>query len=184
MYLVQTVAPISEPITLDEIKAFAVVFEDSDDSLLTSFITVAREDVESYTNRQLMSATYELYTDSLVQDMKMPKNPIKSIAKIEFMDDNGVYQTLSTSDYYLYGENDIYRIHFGNCIPHKTHKQAIKITFEAGYDVVPEVIKVYMKHIVSTMYENREKFVVGVSVTDLVGTMYKEMISKYRVQPL
>ena len=66
MYLVQTVAPISEPITLDEVKAFAVVFEDSDDSLLTSFITVAREDVESYTNRQLMSATYELYTDRYI----------------------------------------------------------------------------------------------------------------------
>ena len=182
MQVVQTVAPTSEPITLDEVKAFAVVFEDMDDALLTSFITVAREDAENYTNRQIMSATFELYTDCLVQDMKMPKNPIQSITKIEYMDDNGDYQLLS--DYYLYGDGDISKIHFDTFVSHKSHKKAIKITFIAGYVNVPETIKIYLKHIVSTMYENREKFVVGVSVNEMVGNMYKAMLDKYRVQPL
>lgn len=184
MYVVQTVAPLSEPVTLAEVQSFSVVFEADDDALLTSLITVAREDAENYMNRQIMTATYELFTDCFVQDMKMPKNPIQSISKVEYMDDLGVYQILSSSEYYIYGDADISKIHFEAMPSHKVHKRAIKITFLSGYTTVPETIKIYIKHIVSTMFENREKFVVGVSVNEMVGNMYKRMLDQYRVQPL
>jgi len=184
MYLVQTVAPIKEPITLNEAKAFAVVFEDEDNALLESFISTAREYAENYTNRQFELATFELYTDRFTQNMVIPKGHIKSIEKIEYMDNDGIYQILDTNLYYLFGENDIFRVHFEKTMPHKHHKKAIKITFVAGYDSVPNSIKTYIKHIVSTMYENREKFYQGTNISEIIGDMYISILYKYRIQPL
>lgn len=184
MNLVQTVAPTAEPISLDEAKIFMHVIETDEDTLIESIITSAREYAENYTNRQLITATFELTTDSFIQDFKLPKAPVQSISKIEYMDESGVYQILSTDDYYLYYEYEIAKIYFSNLPSIKDDKRAVKITFVSGYTTVPSSIKTYLKMLVSTLYENREKFVVGVPVNDIVGTMYDRMLNFYRVKPI
>lgn len=185
MYLVQTVAPISEPITLEEAKDFMRILEADDDALITAMIESAREFAENYTNRQIISATYELYTEWYTQDMVMPKNPIQSITSIEYMDEAGTYQTLDPTLYYLYGENDLYKIHFEEDLPeYKEHKKAIKITFVAGYTTVPSAFASYMKVFVSNLYENREFYVIGTRVDKMANPLVVKMLDMYRVQPL
>jgi len=184
MNVVQIVAPTSEPITLDEAKLAMRVLEDFDDTLINTMIADAREYAEDYTNRQFMPATFELYTDKFVQDMKMRKNPIKSIEKIEYMDENGNYQILGTDNYYLYGDNDIYRIHFEKIVPHKKHKEAIKITFVAGYDKVPNQIVAFIRALTGTTYEKRELYSEGIPINTFANPMMHNMINMYRIQPL
>ena len=183
MYLVQTVSPTNEPLSLVNAKAFMRIIESDDDVTITSMIKSSREYAENYTNRQFEVATYELFTNGFIQDMEMPKNPIKTLAKIEYMDENGTYQILDSSFYYLYGENDIFKIHFEQTISHKVHKNAIKFTFDSGYATVPEGIIAYLMVLVSTLYENRELYIVGVSIDKIANPMIHKMLDMYRVQP-
>ena len=183
MYLVQTVAPANEPLSLEDAKSFMRILESDDDTTIEAMIKSAREYAENYTNRQFEVATYELFTDKFVQDLKLPKNPIKDLTKIEYMDENGDYQILDSSYYYLYGENDIFKVHFDTTVAHKTHKNAIKFTFDSGYDVVPESIVSYIRLDVSTLNEER------VLLTDFkknkeVYEMFIKMLDMYRVQPI
>ncbi|WP_418186737.1 head-tail connector protein [Aliarcobacter lanthieri] len=186
MNIVQIIAPIKEPLTLEDAKNFMHILEDDEDTLIETFISSAREYAENYTNRQFEKATYELYINTFIQDMKMPKNPISSIEKIEFMDIDGNYEELEKEFYYLYGENDIFKIHFESFKPHKTHKQAVKITFIAGYDEVPKSILQALKIYVATLYENREQYVIDfnsrTNVTEV--PIVQKMLSMYRVQPI
>lgn len=184
MNYTQTVAPTSEPLSLTDAKDFMRIIETDDDAMITSMIVGAREFAENYTNRQFVAATYELITDRFVQDMKLRHNPIKTISKIECMDETGVYQTLSTDEYYLYYDNSIGRIHFNSFPSIKDDKRAVKITFTSGYDTIPTSIVSFLKVFVSTIYENREFYIIGVSVDKFANPMIVQMLNFYRVQPL
>jgi len=182
MQLIQTVAPLQEPITLAEAKAFMRVLDTDDDILIGSLISAVREHVENVTNRQLESATFELYASNLVT--KLPKNPITSILKVEYMDEAGTYVTIGSSDYYFYEHNGI------GCIDYiieptlQDHKRAMKITFTSGYTNVPEAIKSYMKVKIATLYENREEFVIGASIAEFGNKFVENLLSSYKVRSL
>ena len=184
MNYTQTVAPLAEPLSLEDAKAFMRIIEDDDDDMIEAMITSAREFAENYTNRQFNEAMFELITDKFVQDMKLRHNPIKSISKIEYMDADGNYQTMSTDDYYLYHQNGIGRINFSSFPSIKDDKRAVKITFVSGYETIPTSIVQFLKVFVSTIYENREFYVVGVSVDKFANPLMLQMLNFYRVQPL
>lgn len=184
MYLVQKVAPTQTPVSLEEAKDFMRILESDDDATIEAMIKSATSYAENFTNRQFELATYELFAETFSQDLQLPKNPIKTLEKIEYMDEGGNYQILDSSNYYLYGEYDVFKVHFDTTASHKKHKQAIKYTFTSGYDNVPDGIKSYILVLVSTLYENRELYVVGVSVDKLANPMAMKMLEMYRVQPI
>lgn len=184
MYLVQTVAPISEPITLDEAKLFMKVIEYDEDDLINVMITASREYVENYTNRQIMEATFELTTNSIYSGMPLPKNPIQSVTKIEYMDLEGNYQTISTDNYYTYIDLGITKLFINDLPSYKDDMRAFKITFVSGYENIPSSIKTYMKMQVSTMFENREQYVVGASIETNANPMLDKLLNFYRIKPI
>jgi len=183
MFLTQIVAPTNEPLSLEDAKTFMHIIETDEDSLITSMIVSAREYVENFTNRQLERATFELYMGCFMQDFSMPKNPIYSIEKVEIMGDDGLYTGMT--EFYLYGENDVFKIHFDTFPHHKIHKKAIKITFVAGYETVPSSIVSCLKILVCNFYEHREQYIVG-SNSNLVNEVpiVNKSLGFYRVQPL
>jgi len=178
--LVQIVAPTAEPLSLTEAKLFLRVLSAADDTLITSMIKASREYAEDITNTQLMVATYELYAGNLVA--KLPKNPIKSIEKIEYMGEDEVYQLLDTSLYYLWEENGIGKIEYKECPTLISHKKALKITFTSGFQSVPEAIKAWMRVKVSTLYENREQFVIGVSISSFNDKFVDCLLNSYKIK--
>lgn len=185
MNYIQTVAPTSEPISLTEAKHFIRAYEDEtqDDSMIEAMIKTAREYAENYTNRQLMTATFELITSKFIQDMKLQKNPIQSISKIEYMDENGDYQTLSTDNYYLYFDAEIGKIHFEDLPSIKDDKRAVKITFISGYTTVPSSILHYIKLTISTMYKEKD-LLTDFKKDDTAKKLYIKLLDMYRIQPL
>jgi len=180
MRLVQTVAPLQEPITQAEAKDFLRVLDSDSDNLILALIVAVREHVENITNRQLEVATFELYLDYFPS--KLPKNPINSIEKIEYMDESGTYQLLDSSLYYLYVENGIGMIEYLSKPLFKDHKESIKITFTSGYDLTPEPIKQYMRVKISTLFENREEFVVGASISSFNDGFIENLLNSYKVR--
>jgi len=182
--LVQTVAPVIEPLSLADAKEFLRVLNPDDDSLITSLIVASREFAENITNRQLKTATFELYCTGFMDGLKLPKNPVSSIVSIEYLDENEVYQTIDSSTYYLYEANGVATILF-KTLPSVTvadHKKSVKITFIGGYTNVPESIVQWMKIKVATLYENREELVVGVSVAEMPKSLIDNMLNQYRVK--
>lgn len=184
MNLIQKVAPFSEPLSLEDAKTFMHILENDEDSLIQSFIVGAREYAENYTNRQLMTAAFELTNEIIYSGFSLPKNPVKSITKIEYMDLNGTYQIMSIDDYYMYVENGISKLHINKLPTYKQDKRAFKITFISGYDVVPSGIIAYIRMAVSTMYENRENYIVGVRVDTNANPLLDKLLNMYRVQPI
>ena len=185
MQLVQTVVPTQEPISLSEAKDFLRVLDNDSDALISSLIVAVREHVENVTNRQLESATFELYTDDFVS--KLPKNPIQTVDKIEYLDESGNYQTLNSVNYYVYENNGISYIKYIELISStfpslQDHKKAVKITFTAGYETVPEAVKQYIKVKISTLFENREQYVIGASISDFGNKFIENLLTPYRVR--
>ncbi len=184
MNYTQSVAPTSEPLSVEDAKAFMRILESDDDAQIEAMIKSAREYAENYTNRQFVEAAFEWTNSVFIQDLKLPKNPIQSIVKIEYMDTDGVYQILSTDSYYIYGEDGISKVHFSDLPNIKDDKRAVKITFISGYATVPESIVSYLKVLVSNIYENREFYVIGVSVDKNANPLMNKMLEMYRVQPI
>ncbi|MBL4730784.1 MAG: phage head-tail connector protein [Sulfurimonas sp.] len=181
MQVVQIVAPTTESITLIEAKAFVRVLHDDDNILIKELIDSTCEHTQEILNRQLEVATYELYTDDFIS--KLPKNPISSILKIEYMDATGAYVELDSDTYYLYENNGIGYIHYESTPSVLQHKKAVKITFVCGYYKIPSPIKSYMRVLIATAYEHREKYVIGVVVSEFNDGLISQLLKPYRIMP-
>ena len=182
MQLIQTVVPTDEPITLKEMKEFLRVLHEDDDALIGLLIIAVREHIENITNRQLESATFGLLSHNFT--CKLPKGSLQSVEKIEYLNELGDYITLSASSYYSYIDNGIGYIEYLDTPTLQTHREAVKITFIAGYATVPEAIKQYMKVKIATLYENREEYVIGVSISKFGSEFIENILSSYKIRSI
>ena len=180
MQLIQTVAPLTETLTLEDVKEFLRVLDDDSDTLISALIVTVREHVENVTNRQLEVATFELTNESLFSSL--PKGSLKEVLKVEYLNSSLDYVEFDATKYYAYSENGIGEIFYQEYPTLQDHKQAVKVTFTCGYDVVPEAIKAYMKVKISTLFENREQFVIGASISEFGSSFIENLLSPYKIR--
>ena len=163
MSLVQTIAPASEPITLTDAKAHLRVETDftEDDAIIGTFISAARESCEARTGRQLVTATYALRLSGFPcgDSIEIPKPPLVDVTSIAYVDTDGATQALSTDVY----EVDHYTtpgrvvLKYGQVWPAtRSQRNAVAITFVAGYEAAPQLLKQGMLMRIAHWYENRE----------------------------
>lgn len=186
--LVQKVAPTADDIesilSLSTAKTFASVIGDYDDETITELIQTAIEEAQEITNRQFAKATYELILTKFTQNLKLPKNPIQEVLKIEYMDKDGVYKVLDPSSYFLHEELEIGVLIFSDLPGVKEHPQAVKITFTCGYSSTnkfPFSMKQWLKVRVNTLYEHRENIVTGTISSKLDHV--DAVLDRYRIRP-
>lgn len=186
--LVQKVAPtqidIDVILSLEDAKRFIRVIDTEDDEDINSFISSAITEAQDITNRQFASATYELYLSNFPREnFKFPKNPVQEIVSIEYMDINGVYQTIDSTSYYLFNEYEVGKIVF-NTTPNvqiKSHKKAVRITFKSGYTTnFPADLRQWLKVRVSTLFEFREELTAGVSIAK--NNHVDSILQRYRIR--
>lgn len=181
-------APSEYPVTLNEAKAHLSILSDADDTLIQFLIEVATSQAEDITNRQLMSAVYEMTMDALPDRFELKKPPLISVDKIEYIPDGSdSYVTLDPS---LYSVSDYSEPAVVVKKPNVSYPSIasivdpIRVTFTAGYAdaaSVPKPIKQWMLIRIATLFEHREEVVVGVSVSPIVNEYNDFLISKYRV---
>lgn len=170
--LKQTSGPGAEPITLAEAKAHLRISGTDENDLITALIQAAREMAETYTKRQLITATYTAkYKDfpDLEGSIQIPRTPLQSVSSITYVDNQGSTQTLSTDVYeVLEDDTEAYVV----LKPLQSwpevqaeRKQAVTVTFVAGYgnagSDVPAAARSAMLMLIGHLFENRESVNVG-----------------------
>jgi uncharacterized phiE125 gp8 family phage protein len=155
-------APAIEPLTLTEVKLHLRVDYTDDDTLITALITTARQFAEMITQRQLISAQWQLRLDYFSGMIKLDRCPLISLDSIKYLDMSGTLQTMPVTDYVVDDSSEPVRITpvFGRIWPIPVPQVgAVQVNFTSGYGAseisVPEGIKSWMKIRIASLYEHR-----------------------------
>ena len=153
----------------------------AEEDTLSDMITAARENIEDYLGRAILTQTWEMYLDDFPNEdyIVLPFGNLQSVDLFKYIDSNGDTTTLTEDTDYLVEENgDGYgRIVLPNNTVWPTASlrtsNPITIRFTCGWadaGDVPESIKNAMKMLIADMYENREMQ----QFTSLPGAKYIE----------
>ena len=177
MGLTKTTAPSTEPLTTAEAKTHLRIDTGDEDALIDTLIMTARRMSESYTSRQLLTATYELKCNDFPGGygvIRLPRTPLGSVTSITYVDTSGASQTLSTDVYEVLSDDVSATVVLkpGQTWPSVQSEkyEAVTVTFTAGYGAasdVPASVKNAMKLLIGHLFENREAVNVGNIVTEM-----------------
>lgn len=189
MGLTQSTPPTTEPLTLTEAKAHCRIDHTDDDTLLGLYIGAARADVETFTGRQLVTATwdYTLAAFPASRCLVLPRPPLASVTHIKYLDSNGDTQTVSADDYTVFTDTEpgYVELDHGESWPSTySASNAVQIRFIAGYgveSVVPDLLKAALGLLVEHLYENREPVAIGVAVASIPLTV-EHILWQYRIK--
>lgn len=134
-----------------DLRAYVRQFDTEFDSRLMDYQRDAIEDIETKTGRQLITATWELVLDRFPVEIELRKPPIQSVESVQYVDSDGVLQTLDSTKYQVDIDNEPGRIQpaYGVCWPEtRCQIQAVIVRFVCGYgdeSDIPEGIKTAIK---------------------------------------
>jgi len=185
--LTQTAAPATEPVSISEAKKHCRVDYVADDSYINDLVAVARRRVESMTGRQLVTATYELRMDEWYEMILLPRPPVQSVTKIEYVDGDGTTTTVSSGTYNTDTDSETGRITEAHGEAWPTARDvvnAVTVTYDAGYggsaSDVPADIRHAMKLLIGHYYEQREQVTVR-GVPREIPRGVSALLSPYKV---
>ncbi len=161
-------APTEEPVTLDEAKNYMRVDIDDDNDLIELLISSATQQIQDFTNRQLVTATYDLFLDGFFpivgrSAIELPIGNVQDITEINYIDINGDSQLWDSSNFEVDLNREIVqfrpvdRTDFPST---DTVYNAVTVRFVAGYGdaaAVPKGIKQIIFLMIQDAYEHREE---------------------------
>lgn len=171
-------APAAEPITTAEAKSHARVDHSTDDTLIGTYITAAREDAETFTRRALVTQTWDVYLERFPcweeDAIELPLPPVQSLTYIKYLDADNVLQTLSTDVYELVTSSGptpgfaLVVLKPSQSWPStREHPHAVTVRQVCGYGnaaAVPQKIKLALQMHVAESYNQREETEAGTSI--------------------
>jgi uncharacterized phiE125 gp8 family phage protein len=180
--------PAEEPVSLVEAKAHLRVTDPGEDTYISGLITAARMHIDGkdgILGRALVTQTWDLVLDAFPDDILVPLPPLQSVQQITYVDEDGNEQTLAPDQYTVDTVNEPGWIVAGPNGWPKTgdYINAVRVTFTAGYQVVPEPIKIAVRLMIGHWYENREDVVIGVTVMKLPNAS-EMLLAPYKVYGL
>jgi len=163
MRLKLTVAPATEPISLDDAKNYLRVDGGEDNALISALIVTARQLAEKETHRAFITQTWQMVLDDAPAEIEIPKPPLQATdLSIKVIDADGEETAVDAETYDIdASENSPGRIRLKSGYVWPTHRNfaSFVITFKAGYGVastdVPEVFIQGMLQLIGHLYENR-----------------------------
>ena len=158
-------APAVEPISVEELKLFARIDGDDEDSLLSQFIVAARMAAENYLGRALISQTIRASVDFWPESglLELPRPPLQTITQIATRDEDNALTVYDSTYYYAVTESipGYVKIKKGITPPENTdrEKAGIIIDYVSGYgdraEDVPEPVRQALLLWAASVYENR-----------------------------
>lgn len=159
-----TTKPAVEPVTLEDARTFVKVDDHSEDSLLSSMISAARDAVERFLGRALIQQSITITMDYWPgQTIRLPVAPLISITEIRTLDEDLVSTVYASSNYFTNPNLEYPELYIKNgcTFPYNTSRfnKGYQIEYKAGYGTaatsVPQAIKTAILLWVAEMYENR-----------------------------
>lgn len=157
-------APAVEPVSVDELKLFARIDGDDEDSLLADFIKGVREKSELYLWRAFIEQSITLKMDFWPSDkIELPQPPLISITSVSTLDEDDVATTYSSDNYYAITESTPGLLVIKNDVDWPTNDDRIhggyQVIYKAGYgtgsDDVPQTIRLGIMMWATYVYETR-----------------------------
>lgn len=165
--------PTAEPVTLDEAREWLRGPEEVDNGLIETLITSARTYFEEHDDRRLITQTYRMTLDRFpIGEIEIPLRPVQAIDRIQYVDDDGVQQTLSTALYQA--DLNAFRVKvkpaYDQFWPTTRFGVygAVAVEFVVGYEAaIPEHLKKALLLHIGHLYENREETQVAAGMMSL-----------------
>lgn len=183
----------TEPVTLAEIKEVCGVDADitAHDTLLPRLAKAARRECEHLLDRTIVAATYELIIDAFPEEVaiQLAWPHVTGITSLQYMDENEVLQTMSSSLYTLDSKGKMpgwVLPAYGTEWPTTLNTaNAVRVTFttrwtEGGNDAIPEDVKNWILMRTATAYKFREQVASG-SVAELPRGFGDGLLDRWRV---
>lgn len=196
--------PAVEPITLAEAKSYLRITNSNDDSFITVLISAVRRRCEEYTQRALITQTWTLWLDrllerncknmaqdgdlpdhrntSLNEALDLPRPPLQSVTFMKSYAVDNSATLLSTSNYFVDTASEPGRIclNFGAIWPVQGRRfNCYEIEFVAGYGSagasVPDDLKQGMLVLLKTLYADMSKFYESDEPRSLAGVNDKSL---------
>lgn len=157
------VDPVEYPVTIAEVKDFARIDGNDEDSLLTTFLDAVISSIEEYLGRALVTRTVKMIMDEWnTNEIELPSPPLISVSSVNTVDEDELETEYDSSNYYIITESIPGRlvIKKSSELPSNTErdKAGYNIVFTAGYgdaSSIPKKIKLAIMQWVTMIYENR-----------------------------
>lgn len=158
-------SPVTEPVTLAEAKAFARIDCADDDTLITSFITQARQYAEKFTKRRFGSQvwTLTLDRDEIMKCLQIEEFDVQTVNSITVYDEDDNATVVPVAEYGAYNNRIIFELASYTLRP----LDAMVINYTVGGETIPEQVKLGILQIIATWYEFRESIISG-TIVDIV----------------
>jgi uncharacterized phiE125 gp8 family phage protein len=175
----KVVTPVAtEPVTLAAAKLHLRVDATTENTLITSLITAAREQAEHYAGRAFAAQTLEAALDDFPGcdgEIVLPMGPVASVSSLKYTDTAGVEQTFSASSYALsaYGASNRITLAADATWPSTDSiADAVRIRYVTGSAACPKAAISAILLIVSQLYEGRtEAGEIPVAAKALLNTL-------------
>ena len=194
-----TTEPTQEPVTLQEVKEYLRIEDNTDERLLRPFIETARRFAEEHMGRTLMQTTYTMFVDAydemadpLWEGVKtgpylnyyknyviLPRPPVTSVTSVSTFDDSDTETTMASSKYYVDSAREPARVVLrqGETFPTALRvANAIKVVYVAGYSSqysIPEPIRMGILQHIAYMYEHRgDMYEASAPIPPLLKSLY------------
>jgi len=163
----RTSAPTVEPVTLSEAKAHCRVDTTADDALIQGYITTAREWVEDYIDRALVTQQLVMKLDAFPAEIELPRPPMiasgtaTAVTITYVTGEAGGTATLSASEYRVDRDSTpgaIRTLYAGSWPSHLIDQNSVTVSWWAGYGdsaSVPQRVKSAILMCVHELYEKR-----------------------------
>jgi len=135
--------PSSLPISLESVKSYLKVLDDLQDAEIELMIEANLAHAENITNQTLRGeTTYKLTLECFpTEPLKLPKNPLITIEKIEYLDSDEEMTLLPEEKYNADNTTIPSTIEFLQVPP----TTCVEITFVAGYEKLPKEVELWLK---------------------------------------
>lgn len=170
---------VTQPISLNEarthlrVEPFGYPSVHPDDDYIQSTIVAAKQWVEQYIERPLVTKTIEYYVSQFEPSFDLPTLPIQDVQSIKYLATDNTIKTVAIDVYKLKTYSDSAKIilAYGKSFPTDVihEENSITLTVTAGYTnggspdtyPLPAPIKAAMLLIIANLYENRQEDVLG-----------------------
>ncbi len=133
----RTIDSAAFPVHLDDAKRQLFVEHTDDDDQITAYIRAATGHAEMFTRRKFAAATYQMQLSRFWRGaLQVPLPPLRAVPLIQYVDQDGDTQTLSTSIYQVdtAGLFGVIYLAFDQSWPNtRNFPASVTITWQGGY---------------------------------------------------
>ena len=169
-------------VTLSELKEHLRITDTNSDTIVQIYLDAALNYIESQTGRKLSSVAGRVSNFDAFGEMEIDGDNPTSVV-ITYIDSDGSSQTLSDALYEVktHKAKPYITLAYNASYPStRAQDAAITVTYTSGYSVstLPQAIKAAVLLLGASLYEVREEFIIGTSITSAPITV-KRLIAPF-----